>query len=143
MTSVIQGGWTCPECGRLFGRVRQSHECAPAMELEEYLATGPDFERSIFDAVMTRVDAIGPVVIEPVSVGLFIKHTNGVRFVELRPMTKWMALSFLLPRRLDHPRVSRKPMQAGQQWFHVVNLHTADDVDDLIAGWLAESYLTT
>ena len=23
--------WTCPECGRQFGRNRQSHECSPAM----------------------------------------------------------------------------------------------------------------
>ena len=28
--------WTCPECGRQFGRNKQSHECSPAMTLEEF-----------------------------------------------------------------------------------------------------------
>ena len=31
--------WTCPDCGRLFGRTRQSHDCTPAMTLDEYFAT--------------------------------------------------------------------------------------------------------
>lgn len=35
--------WICPDCDRLFARTGQSHECSPAMTLEEYLETGPDF----------------------------------------------------------------------------------------------------
>jgi hypothetical protein len=70
--------WTCPECNRLFGRTRQSHECAPAMTIEEYFSTGPDFER--------------PVYVEPVSVGIFLKTERS--FVELRPLTKWVNLGY-------------------------------------------------
>jgi len=33
-------GWVCPDCGRLFGRNKQSHECQPAMTVEEYFETG-------------------------------------------------------------------------------------------------------
>jgi hypothetical protein len=61
------------------------------MSLEEYFSTGPAHERPVFDAVMTHVDGLGPVHVEPVSVGIFLKR--GRRFAELRPMQKWVAQS--------------------------------------------------
>ena len=41
--------WVCPRCQRRFGRAGQSYECAPAMSLEAYFATGPAHERPVFD----------------------------------------------------------------------------------------------
>jgi len=74
--------WTCPDCGRRFARARQSHDCAPAMTLDEYFATGPPHERPVFDAVMHHLERVGPVYVEPVSVGIFL--TNPRKFAELR-----------------------------------------------------------
>lgn len=75
--------WTCPSCSRSFRRNRQTHECAPALGVEEYFSTGPDWERPIFEAVLSHLESLGPMTKEPVSVGIFIK-SNG-SFVELRP----------------------------------------------------------
>jgi hypothetical protein len=130
--------WTCPDCGRQFGRRRQGHECAPAMTLEEYFSTGPAHERPVFDAVNAHLTRLGGVYVEPVSVGIFFKlHTT---FVQLRPMTKWEALTFALPRRLSDPRIARKPVESGGRWFHTVNLRGPDDVDDVVTGWLSEAH---
>src|SRR3981189_1028031 len=93
--------WTCPDCGRQFGRSKQSHECAPAMSLDEYFSTGPAHERPVFDAVMDHLDSLGPVHVEPVSVGIFLKQPR--KFAELRPMQKWVALSFSLSHHVEHP----------------------------------------
>ena len=130
--------WICPECHRGFGRVRQSHECSPAMTLDEYFSTGPERERPIFEAVRDVLQAVGPIHVEPVSVGIFIKSTRG--FIELRPKTKWVALSFALPREITHPKIARK-MRSSARVFHVVNLHTPDDLDDDVRDWIVESYL--
>jgi hypothetical protein len=130
--------WTCPDCGRTFGRNRQSHECAPALSLEEYFATGPEWERPIFEAVRAHLESLGPVLIEPVSVGIFFK-SNGT-LVELRPKTKWVAMSFPLSRRLAHPRIARKPIASGRKIYHFVNLTSAADIDDELRGWLTESF---
>ncbi|HWI03138.1 MAG TPA: hypothetical protein VNT52_04820, partial [Acidimicrobiales bacterium] len=54
-------GWSCPRCGRRFRRRGQSHECAPAMALEEYFSTGPSHERPVFEAVMAHLETVGPV----------------------------------------------------------------------------------
>ena len=132
--------WECPSCHRRFGRVRQSHECAPAMTLDEYFSTGPPFERPVFDAVMAHLDTVGPVHVEPVSVGIFIKR--GASMFELRPMTKWVALSFRLPRRVEHSKITRHAEWNGSH-YHFVRLREASDVDDDVKGWLTEAYLAT
>ena len=132
-------GWTCPECGRLFRRAGQSHECAPAMGLEEYFATGPPWERPVFESVLAHLETIGPVHVEPVSVGIFLKRAQS--FAQLRPMTRWVALSFRLPRAVRSPRMARKVVAYGPSYHHVVNLRVPEDVDDDVRQWLTEAYL--
>ena len=129
--------WTCPACRRGFARTNQSHECAPAMSLEEYFSTGPAFERPVFDAVMAFVETLGPVTVEPVSVGIFIKKQGS--WLELRPMTKWVQLSFPLGRTLRDPRMTRKPVDG----YHFVPLRRPEDVDATVESWLTESWLAT
>lgn len=130
--------WVCPDCSRLFARVGQSHECAPAMSLDEYFSTGPAHERPIFEAVVDHLRTLGPIHVEPVSVGIFLKSAGS--FVELRPLTRWVALWFPMARRIDHPRIARKPIATGRRIYHAVNLRVAEDVDDRVREWLTESY---
>ena len=113
--------WTCPACKRVFGRTRQSHECAPAMTLEEYFSTGPPFERPVFDAVIEFLETLGPMHVEPVSVGIFIKP--GRSFVELRPLTKWVQLGY-----------------PGPKGWAKVRLHGPEDLTDEVKGVLTEAY---
>lgn len=108
------------------------------MTLAEYFATGPPRERPIFEAVLRHLETLGPMHVEPVSVGIFIKSTGG--FVELRPMTRWVALSFPMRHRLDHPRIARRPIPSGHRMYHIVNLYGPDDVDAQVRDWLSESY---
>ncbi len=111
------------------------------MSLDEYFSTGPPHERPIFDAVMAELEAVGPVHLEPVSVGIFLKRAGS--FAELRPMTNWVALSFSLPRKVTHPRIVRKPIPHGGRFFHVANLRTPEDFDRELRAWLTEAYLNT
>jgi hypothetical protein len=131
--------WTCPECSRRFGREGQGHDCAPALTLEEYFATGPAFERPVFEVVRAHLEGLGPIDVEPVSVGIFFKRRRTV--VQLRPMTRWVAVGFILGRRLESPRLSRKVIGSGARWWHVVNVREPSEVDDELRSWLAEAYL--
>lgn len=131
--------WTCPECGRLFGRVRQGHDCAPGLTLEQYFATGPPHERPVFDAVMEHLAAVGPVHTDVVSVGIFLKNPR--KFAELRPMQRWVAMWFALPRRAAHRTITRKVVEDGGRYWHVANLRGPDDVDDDLRSLLTESYV--
>jgi hypothetical protein len=111
------------------------------MTLDEYFSTGPERERPIYEAVMAHLVTLGEVHVEPVSVGIFVKKSGS--FIELRPRQRWVALSFVLTRRLEHPKVARKPITVGGRTYHVVNLRGPGDVDEDVRGWLTESYLAT
>lgn len=109
------------------------------MTVDEYFSTGPSHERPVFDAVMAHLDGLGDVHVEPVSVGIFLKH--GRRFAELRPKQKWVALSFSLRHRVSHRLIVRKPIAYHGRFWHTANVRTAADVDDDVRGWLTEAYL--
>ena len=111
------------------------------MSIEEYFSTGPDHERPIFDAVMAHVATLGPVHVEPVSVGIFLKRAQ--TFAQLRPKDHWVALSFALPRQVNHDRIVRKVVEYSGRYVHVANLRGADDLDDRLRQWLTEAYLTS
>ena len=104
--------WTCPDCGRTFSRNRQSHECAPALSLEQYFATGPEWERPIFEAVRAHLESLGTVLIEPVSVGIFFK-SNGPGGAATEDEVGGDVVSAQPPP--DYVRIARKPIASGRK----------------------------
>jgi Domain of unknown function (DUF5655) len=133
--------WTCPSCDRQFGRRNQSHECAPALTVEEYFATGPAFERPIFEVVREHLESLGPVVVEPVQVGVFFKRSR--MFAELRPRTKWVVLSFIVPMVVPSNRIGRRLTVSGLRTYHTMKVHSPSDVDEDVRSWLTEAYLSS
>jgi hypothetical protein len=129
--------WTCPNCKRTFGKTNQGHLCAPAMTENEYFATGPVFERPIYEEVKDLlVAADKDVRIEYVSVGVFFKKKTN--FAELRPLTKWSKLIFKLPRDFSHPSITKK-WPGPTRTYYEMKLRTPADVTDEVRGWLAEA----
>lgn len=108
------------------------------MSIEDYFSTGPPHERPVFDAVVAHLAGIGPVHVEPVSVGIFLKRA--ATFAELRPMTRWVAVSFGLPHRATHPRITRKPIRYGRGWWHVANVRDPGDLDGALLELLEQAY---
>ena len=131
--------WTCPDCGRRFARRGQGHVCAEAVTLDAYFATALPHERHVFDAVHGFLSTLGPVHVEPVGVGIFLKKPGQV--AQLRPATKWVDLTFSISRPVRHRLIVRKPVPHGRFHYHAVRLTGPEDLDDEILGWLTEAYL--
>jgi hypothetical protein len=138
VTTDASIGWTCPECARVFGRSGQGHDCAPGLSLEEYFETGPAHERAVFDAVMEHVESLGPVHADIVSVGVFLKNPR--KFAEMRPMQRWVAVSFSLRREARHRTITRKVVSYGTRYWHTANVATPSDFDDDLSHLLTEAY---
>ncbi len=130
--------WSCPACGREFARAR-SHVCAPALSVDQYFAARPPVEREIFEAVRDHLAALGPLIIEPVNVGIFFKGKRN--FVEIRPKTRWIDVTFGLNRLFDHPRFSRTMRSKTSRTYYAVRVTSAADIDDELRAWLTESYV--
>lgn len=134
-------GWVCPACGRLFERARQSHDCAPGLSLDEYFATGPAHERPVFDVVMAHLATVGPVHMDIVSVGVFLKNPH--KFAELRPMQKWVALTFALGHSARHRTITRKVTEYNSRSWHTANLAVPEDFDEALKDLLTQAYKTS
>jgi hypothetical protein len=57
-------------------------------------------------------------------------------------MQRWVGLSFVLPRKVDSDRLSRKVQSDGTRFYHVVNVHDPTEIDDEVRDWLTEAYLS-
>ena len=108
------------------------------MTIEEYFATGPPHERPVFEAVRDHLAQYDDVYTEPLAVGIFFKRRR--TFAQLRPMRRWVALSMLLSRRYDDPRISRKIIDTGASFYHVLNIATPEEIDETVRDWLDEAY---
>ena len=109
------------------------------MPLEDYLASGPPHERAVVEAVVAHLESLGPLHVEPVSVGVLLKRSQ--TFAQLRPMQRWEALSFSLLRPVHHRLIIRKVVAYDGRHHHVANLRSAADLDDHLRAYLTEAYL--
>jgi hypothetical protein len=108
------------------------------MTLEDYFSTGPAHERPVFDAVMAALADAGPVHVEPVSVGIFLKNPH--KFAELRPLQHWVGVAFSLGRVAHHRTIVRKVIPTGARYWHVANVASPADVDETLVNLLVEAY---
>lgn len=98
----------------------------------------PSWQRAIYDRIEAHLTSLGPLHVDAVSVGVFLKNQD--KFAEVRPMVRAVTLWLVLPRRVEHPRITRiLPLSPGRTG-HVVKLTQPSDVDDELAGWLTEAY---
>ena len=95
----------------------------------------------MFDAVVAHLETVGPVHLDVVSVGIFLKNPR--KFAELRPKDRWVALAFDLGRRATHPTITRKVIEHGGRYWHVANIADPGQFDDDLAGLLTEAYELT
>lgn len=135
--------WTCPDCNREFGAVGRGHICNPGLSIEEFLDTSPAFVAPVFERVHEHLFAVdasadGELIVEPLASKVLFK--NGPTFAILDVKTKWVAVGFSMRRRLESGRLSRKVMDSGSRFFHVVNVTDAELIDDELCDWLTEAY---
>jgi hypothetical protein len=130
--------WTCPACGRSFGRQGQSHSCVPAGTLDESFAGRPGWYREAFEVIAAHLRGLGDVVVEPVQVGVFFKRSRS--FAELRPMKSVLRAEFLLSRSIDDARISKTLPMSANRIAYTVDVSSLDGVDATLLGWLTEAY---
>jgi len=111
------------------------------MPLEDYFSTGPSHERPVYEALIGYLKELGPVHVEPVSVGIFPKRSR--TFAELRPMRKWVALTFSLPRPVRRKLIRRKVIHYNGRYYHVANVQGPEDLDANLLSLLAEAYFSS
>jgi len=130
--------WTCPRCDREFGRANQAHVCVPGQSIDATFAGRPPVLRTIADAVIAHVRTLGPVHLDVVEVGVFVKRARTL--VEIRPQARAVTLWIVLDHFVDGRQVTRHVSASSTRSVSVVKLTVMDDFDDDVRAWLDEAY---
>jgi hypothetical protein len=130
--------WVCPNCEREFASANQAHVCVPGITVSDQLARHPGWVREIYGAVIDHLSSLGPVHEDAVNVGIFLKSDR--KIAEFRPRVRSVLLSVYLPYELTDPRIARALPVASGRIAHMINLTSADEVDDQLREWLSEAY---
>jgi hypothetical protein len=144
ITVILMATWTCPDCRRDFGAVGRNHVCSPGLSIDDFVAASPAWVEPVLTVVhahLIDIDATegtGDLIVDPLTTKVLFKH--GPTFCILDVKTKWVAVGFSLHRKLTSGRLSRKVLDYGDKFFHVINVVDAADVDDEFRDWLTEAY---
>ena len=130
--------WTCPRCDREFGRAHQSHTCLPGSSIDATFAGRPEEQRAICDAIVAHLETLGPLHVDAVQVGVFLKAER--KLCEVRPKSRWLACTIYLPHAIDDPRVARSIRLSALRVVSEVKLRAVADVDPQLLEWLSEAY---
>ena len=95
--------------------------------------------RAVYDAIMAHLLDLGPVHEDAVGVGVFLKRDH--KLAEVRPRSRDVSLALYLPRRVNHPRISRVLGTSASRVVHLLLLREADDVAEQVRDWLTEAFL--
>ncbi|SDW63308.1 hypothetical protein SAMN05421504_1011108 [Amycolatopsis xylanica] len=138
MSAAAARRWTCPACDREFSRANQSHVCVPGCTVDESFAGRAPVQRAIYEALIEHVRSLGPVHVDAVRIGVFLK--NHTKFAEFRPKARCLSLELVLPRRVNEPRVFRQAEISEGRVVHTIKLTSITDVDPQLRAWLTEAY---
>lgn len=113
------------------------HACA-RHTVDEHFAHRDSKLRFLYDAVVGLLKRNGPLKIVPGKTGVAFQVRMRFGGVHLRKNS--LGLSFLLPRRLEHPRIQKIVPYSRRAYGHHLTIASPADLDEQLADWLRESY---
>ncbi len=130
--------WTCPDCGRQFAKRNQTHTCAPAGDLARHLAGKPPEIAEIVTRIIAAAERCGPVTVVPEKTRIALQAR--MSFAALQPRRRWVDGHVVLARRREDPRFRRIETFSPRNHLHAFRIEHPGEVDEQVAGWLAEAY---
>jgi len=127
--------WTCPKCGRAFGREGQSHSCKPAPTLASHFEKRPAWMREAFDRIAAGLPGAR---VDPVGNG--VHFAAGSVFAAAKPMAKALRVEFLWEKPLSSKRVVKTEKLSATRYALHVDVHAPDEVDAELLGWLERAH---
>jgi transposase-like protein len=129
--------WRCPKCGKYYVTRNLWHACARHTLAEHFARRDPKL-RLLFDGIVGLLKRCGPLRVVPGKAGIAFQVR--MRFGGVRVGRDRLRVAFVLPRRLDNPRVTGMTAYSPRTFGHHVEIRSPADLDAELAGWLREAY---
>ena len=134
----MQPLWICPNCGRGFANLNQSHSCSN-VRLEEHFAGREPQVVATFHRLLAAAEKSGPVTVLPEKTRIAFQVRMSYAAFTLK--RRWVDGHVVLARRLDSSRFTRIEYFSPRNQLHAFRLRGPAEVDDEVESWLAEAYL--
>jgi hypothetical protein len=109
------------------------------MGLDAFFAGAAPSLRELFDSFVDAARATGPLTVNATKSRVALQVR--MRFAGIdRPRRAHLVANFVLTRPLESPRLMRVEPFAPYYYVHRLRLREPADVDNELAGWLAEAY---
>jgi hypothetical protein len=107
--------------------------------VQDHLDGKPPQSVAMFHRFVELIQRCGPFEYSPSKTTVTFK---GVRrgFAGARPTTSGLTIYLDLQRAVDSPRIAHVSPYTSRLWVHHLRLTSIDDLDDELAGWIAEAY---
>jgi len=130
--------WICPDCGRPFARVRQSHACGLS-DLSSHLRGRPGDVVETFERFRQEVLRSGPATLLPERTRIAF-HTR-MSFAVAVPGATALGGHLVLPVTVRSKRFRRIERVGHRTVVHTFRWARPEEVDEQVSGWIARSYL--
>ncbi len=110
----------------------------PGNSVAATFAGRPPVQREIYDAIAGYLRGLGPLHVDAVTVGVFLKNES--KLAEVRPMVRGVKLLLFLPYPASSPRIGRRETVGADRIMHPITLTSLSDVDDELRNWLGQAY---
>lgn len=128
--------WTCPKCGRQFGRKGQVHSCR-SFPLELHFKRKP-IGKSLYDAFKKKLESnLGSVKTE--SLECCIHFVSSFTFVAIKILKDRIRIDFALNRPLDSPRIRQKVQMSTNRYLHIIDINNEAAIDEELIEWIREA----
>ncbi|RAW01722.1 hypothetical protein DQQ10_08720 [Pseudochryseolinea flava] len=95
----------------------------------------------MFNKIIRIVKKIGPYQESPIKDYIMLKHRS--TFLTIKPRKKYLDITFFLPdTSIDFP-IFNSRRTSRHRVTHVARFESADDISDLVADWISQSYSIT
>jgi Domain of unknown function (DUF5655) len=129
--------WTCPHCGRRFANRNQQHACG-WHDLEAHFAGKPPEIRALYEALVERIRACGPVDVLPEKTRIAFQVR--MSFAVAVPRRGWVDGHLVLARRVESPVFRRIDSLSPRNHVHHFRLRSAADLTPELDALLREAY---
>lgn len=132
--------WTCPNCGRIFGKVKQPHSCRQVSPEQHF--KNKDKAKDLFGYLFKQINSkIGKckVISLPCCIHIFGRND----FLAVLPKKDRLEIRFGLNRKLDSPRLKQCVPVSAKVFKNCLDVTETEEINEELMKWVSEAYHLT
>lgn len=106
--------------------------------VEGHLGGAEDGVRVIYDELLARLNALGPVVEDPKKTCIHLNRKSALAGVYVRK--GYINLEFKTDYPIESSRIAKSEQVSRSRWHHAIRLNSCADLDDEVMGWLGDAH---